>query len=504
MSKPLGIDVSPEEIIIQAADDNKLFISLMMPDLEYPIPDFHDDMFERMKYIVKLSIAVNRGHVKYDTTQTTRMCLAIPRAHSKTTLAKLFCAWVYIYTSYSFIVYVNKTTDAAIKSVNDIVNYLLSDNAKKIFGAVDFVVNKWGEGEHHFWYRGKLRIIKALGTGKQIRGMNIDNQRPQLAICDDVEDTENVSSEHMIKNTFSWFYGQFIKALARHNSPVIQLGNLISGEGLLATHLTSDQWMGTRYGCLLANGQPLWPDMWPFSAIQADFNSYMDMGLLGLWFAEMMNQPTGGQIHLIDPDKIVYKPSILEPEEIYYGFITVDPAISKQETADSCAIVAHGWDGNHWRQLEVWVEKNVTPFEIFNALLRIAFSWRISVIGVEANAFQQVLIYLFTYWCRKFRYDNFVWKPLFNKNKKLERLKAWAGMLHAGDIAFNSDDLEVLDAALDFKLDKTNNDDDLIDCCSFLVQMTENYMGEIIEASQPDVIEEMSKVASRVVDLSPV
>ena len=504
MANKTPINISPEEVVALAARDNKFFIHFMMPELQFPVPDFHDDIFNRMKEILATSTDVRLGKTEFSADQKTRLCLAIPRSHSKTTLAKLFVAWVFMYTDIGFVVYVNKTTDAAIKSVNDIIHYLLSENAQKIFGPVDFVVNKYGEGEHHFWYRGKLRIIKALGTGKQIRGMNVDNMRPQLGICDDIEDNENVNTDTNLATTRTWFYGQFLKAMARFNTPIIHIGNLISDKGLLADHLARDSWISIKYGCLLSNGQPLWPDMWPLSAIRADFHDYMLAGMLSTWFAEMMNMPTGGHTHIVNPDKITYLPSIVEAEDVEYGFITVDPAISDKQTADNCAIVSHGYVSPYWRQLEYWCEKNVTPLEMFQEIINQAFDWRLTYVGVESNAFQSVLIYIFNYWCRKYRYDNFVFVPLYNKNKKLDRIKSWCGMLHAGDTALNSDDTAILDSLLDFRTDRTNNDDDLIDCCSFSVQMIDRHIEDIIEALHPDTAIDYELSKTTVYERCPV
>jgi hypothetical protein len=123
---------------------------------------------------------------------------------------------------------------------------------------------------------------------------------------------------------------------------------------------------------------------------------------------------------------------------------------------------------------------------------------------VESNAFQVVLIYLFEYWCRKFRYEGIVWKELYNKNKKLERMRGWCGMLHSGETALNEDDYELVECLTDIKVDRKNNDDDLPDCCSFSVQMINSHLSEIIENRQPDRVREYQHFDNSMYALSPV
>src|SRR3546814_2791065 len=68
--------------------------------------------------------------------------------------------------------------------------------------------------------RVKKCILRAVGAGQQMRGINIDNQRPDMAVVDDVEDNENTESELLQKKLDRWIFGPFLKALARRKKVI--------------------------------------------------------------------------------------------------------------------------------------------------------------------------------------------------------------------------------------------------------------------------------------------
>src|SRR3546814_7433185 len=111
--------------------------------------------------------------------------------------------------------------------------------------------------------RVKKCILRAVGAGQQMRGINIDNQRPDMAVVDDVEDNENTESELLQKKLDRWIFGPFLKALARRKK-VIWLGNMLQKTSLLARLSQRPNWNPVVYGCLVETESgaivPLWPE----------------------------------------------------------------------------------------------------------------------------------------------------------------------------------------------------------------------------------------------------
>src|SRR3546814_15220900 len=80
--------------------------------------------------------------------------------------------------------------------------------------------------------RVKKCILRAVGAGQQMRGINIDNQRPDMAVVDDVEDNENTESELLQKKLDRWISGPFLKALARRKKVIRSEERRVGKEGV--------------------------------------------------------------------------------------------------------------------------------------------------------------------------------------------------------------------------------------------------------------------------------
>ena len=445
---------SHEQVKLLLEKDEEFFIQFFMGDeLTLPVPDFHVEIFHRM---TDLSIP--------------RLAIAIPRDHAKTTLAKLTCTWYFLFSEYSFIVYLSNTATVAQNACRDVMAFFQSENFKQLYGDVNLKINREGEGFYEFELdlgNGEIKycILKALGAGQQVRGLNIKNRRPQLAVVDDLEDPELIDDEKQYKKLKKWFMGTFRKALDKMGHKIIQIGNLVSRKCILGDNCSSQYWASIVKGCLLPNLQPLWPEAWPIDKLRADFKEYCEQGEMDTWFAEMMNLVIASGMGLIKARDIQYEPA-LNFNDIEYGFITVDPAISKEKWAHECAVVAHGFADGRWQILEYESEVGVDPLKLFAVITRIALSWGITVIGVEATAYQESLQYVFPYMAKQEGYVGLQFLPIHVHNtRKVQRLAGWATMLKSGSYVLNHGEFKIVQQLLTFIPGKKDNDDNIIDAC---------------------------------------
>ena len=181
--------------------DAEFFIQFFLhEELEFPVPEFHKEIFYEMT-----------------DAEVDRLCLAIPRAHAKTTLAKLAAVWYFAFSPWRFIVYLSNTVSVAIPAVNDIVAFMESPNFQAVFGPIEWIIKRDGTGLYKFNFMGKTCILKAFGSDQQVRGINVDNERPQLAIVDDLEDNKNIANENLFMQLKRNFFGPFLKALNPRN-----------------------------------------------------------------------------------------------------------------------------------------------------------------------------------------------------------------------------------------------------------------------------------------------
>lgn len=469
----VDVHMDREDIITALHADGKFFINFFLADeLKFPVPDFHIESWNLITAEMILYIA-----------------LALPRGHAKTTLSKLCCVWYLLFTDTRFIVYVSNTSTIAAEACKDIIAYIRSDNFISIFGEVSFEVNQEGHGFYKFWmhvpngaggFKKKFCILKALGAGQQVRGLNIDNERPQLAVVDDLEDNENTATPLMQKKLKVWFFGAFMKAMSKKRKKIIYLGNMLSNQSILFYLCEkSQEWHTIRKGCLLSSGEPLWADLWPFEEIRKDYLEYQRNGLTALWFAEMMNMPMAEGTALIDPGNITYMPMII-PGQQSAAFITYDPAISQKTWANDSAIAVHAYVADRWQIAET-VSGKFPPEKVFYLLVELCLRWNTRVVGVEAGAYQLGLKVIWEILSKTIEQSFFVYEVPHKNRSKTERLAVWCAALTKKIWTLTEGDMVVTQQLINFDPLKSNNVDDVIDACSMGVVMTEQYMSQIME-----------------------
>lgn len=457
---------APTESITYALEhDSEFFINFFLGDeLEYPVPVFHEQVFSKMI-----------------STNIKKFACAIPRGHAKTTLAKLAIIWLFLFTRYRFIVYLSNTAQIAVSACHDIVKFITSDNFTAVFGPVQFDINQIGNGLYKFTLGKKVCILRALGAGQQVRGINIDNQRPEVAVVDDLEDTDNTATELLYEKLKNWFYGTFLKCMDPIDNKIVQIGNMIAARCLLKEHCDSASWHSMRFGSLLSNGRSLWPDLWPIWRLKQDLQEYIDAGKIDIWYAEMMNYPMAPGTGVIRANEITYRPPPLPGDQLY-GFITVDPAISDKTWAHKAAIWVHVFDGLHWHLPENISGTGMDPLQIYNAVMELAFRWHIHAVGIESQQYQAALKPMFEYLCRMQGMEHMNFIPLLHYTAKSQRISSWAAMLKNKEYVLPSGNFELTTELLTFNPNKKDNADDNIDCCAFGPQMIQGHIVDIMHS----------------------
>ena len=462
------VQMDKADVIASLRDgEGEFFIQTFLgTEIDTPVPKFHNRAWNLMKQ-----------------TALERIAIAIPRAHAKTTLAKLVAVWYFLFTKVRYCAYISNTMSVAKDAVRDILGFMQTDNFVALFGAPRFVKQNETEGLFIFFIGDKRCTLRAAGAGKQIRGWNVDNQRPELAIVDDLEDLDNASSITLVKKLKKWFYGPFMKAMDPRGYKIIVIGNILTQWSLIKSFCESKNWSSMRLGCVLSNGQPLWPEVWSLEKIKIDFMEYMNQGMLATWFAEMMNIITPEGRRIIDPEKINLRP-VMDPLELEVAFITIDPAIAQGNFSDKTAIVVHGIKDGHTRVVD-YAHKKMTEDEMFFETVRLCREWKCNVVGIEAAAFQGILKPYFEVMMLLHNITNMEIVPLKANKKKTERIRAWCGMLAAQSYSIVEGFTAIVSQLLAYDTEKKDNDDDLIDSCAYGVQMLENFLDLIYSSVSP-------------------
>lgn len=470
-------EASHSEIVAALKADPEFFMHFFISEqLTDDVPEFHKEIW---------GLLTNQEKV--------RILLAIPRGHNKTTLAKLAVVWYFLFTTHRFCVYLSNTNMVATNACKDILAYLRCDNFVNTFGRIKILKSSENDSLWEFQLiqaNGKMKrcTLKGLGADQQVRGLNIDNQRPDLAVVDDVEDNKNTDTEIQQKKLDLYIYGPFLKALNKRQQKIIWLGNMLKKTSLLARQSRDPAWNPVVFGAIIKDSEtgelkPLWPDLWTMEELEADLQQHRKLGLTESWMCEMMNMPGHGE-NGFTADQFNYEIVPL-PDELMCSWITIDPAFGENAWNDKTAIVVHGIPkGGGPPMVLSFIHDKFDEVTMFNHALSLSEYWGCRVWGIEAIAAQKVLITLFnTLFAGRQMTGQYEMVPLMagKGDPKVARIRAWVALMANKEYAIPEYDIDITTQALDYDMKKTNNKDDLIDSCAYGPQMMDLYLNVIIE-----------------------
>jgi phage terminase large subunit-like protein len=187
--------------------------------------------------------------------------------------------------------------------------------------------------------------ITCASTETSIRGLRHMSHRPDLIICDDLEDLNSAKTRESRNKTYNWFTNEILP-LGDIGIKVIVIGNLLHEDSLIM-RLKQDIEDGERngifrkYPLLDEDGKCLWPGKYPNNeAIEAE---RLKIGDKFAWAREFLLKILDDREAVIDKSWIHYYdelPKTNNNNETEYFAIGVDLAASQKESADFTAMVS--------------------------------------------------------------------------------------------------------------------------------------------------------------------
>lgn len=465
-------EISKEQLLALIQRDCEVILSFYLGDkLDLGVPEFHKELWDEFLHLLDEVNHPDRlvGILK--------KLLGVPREHAKTTLTKIACILFLRYSRLRFLAYVSNTGPSALNAIRDIFNWFTCPQEIQLYGAP--TVEKKNESESLFILqihvpgrnKPKRIIMKAFGVETQIRGMNLDSDRPDLMVFDDVESRETASTVAQQTKLDSNIMGTALKAMAKMGV-VIFIGNMISETTLLARLSKEPEWRATVFGSII-RGQdghlrPLWEERWTLDALLEDYAAFRRLGLGHIWEAEMMNL-TSKEI-LGESLANCPRPPRPIPDEIEAGFITLDPAFGVNAWNDESALTVHvrlkGAD------IPIVAEKwhmRAKEETVFDEMLSMSYRWGITTWCIESVAAQRLLISLFRAYLtqRGMSADLFLMIPITGgKESKASRIVAFRSSCANGSYGIVEEEQDLVERLEAYTPD-TKEHDDVCDSAAF-------------------------------------
>ena len=306
-----------------------------------------------------------------------RRAIEAPRGHAKSTTFTFkdsIHAAAYAYKHYEIIL--SDSSEQAEGFLGDIKTEFEENAALR---------EDFGELPGRVWKASVILLtngvkIEAIGSGKKIRGRRHKQWRPDLIVCDDLENDENVNTAEQRKKLRNWFYKAVSKAGDTYTD-IVYIGTLLHFDALLANVANNPSYKTVKYRGVIsfAENTELW-DVW--EAIYTDLTnekrqeearafyeaheaemlegtavlwkeklSYYDLMVIRIsegeasFNSEIQNEP-------IDPESCTFQeewfdfwddegkqlPDFSEPRFVFIG--ANDPSLGKNKKSDTSSIFA--------------------------------------------------------------------------------------------------------------------------------------------------------------------
>lgn len=360
------------------------FISLYLPEyLQYQLAPFHYDIIEMVE------------NQSYDLTVT----LAFRSSGKSTLITTAGVLWAIFGVLHKRnIVIVSQTQGQAYDHLNNIrlilENYRL---VKHDFGPFEEKSSQWNAKS--------LVIpkfdakITAISMEQSIRGFRHGHIRPDLIIADDLEDSKSIMTEESRKKTKD-LYSSEIATLGDKGTNIWMIGNFLHRDSLLM-ELKGAIDAGVIKGKSLFvpllddNGKCAWPDKFPdLESVEREKSKLVSDRI---WNREYLLKEVRDDDQIIFYSDIDYFSKIPSGWEPYYQgtLASIDPAISKNETADPTGIVfadIYKFEGEHhifFKQR--YVNKRLGFRQLVEEIKELNKLYKDMLWLVEKVAFQQAL-----------------------------------------------------------------------------------------------------------------
>lgn len=374
----------------------------------------------------------------------------------------------------SFLVILRSTKEAAAALLREISREWQSrpDLMTQPDGMPQVVEDSGNALEVHYPGGRKVRIVTS-GRGGAIRGLSWGAKRPDLIVCDDLQDVDDMGSETITKADWDWFLSD-VYFLGR-DSRIFLIGNNL-GERCIIERVINDaeawgfDW--ERLPVLDENGESTWPARFPTETVEAERDAFAKVGRADVWWREKMCVSRTPEAQPFRREMFRYAhPATIRTNELNV-YMTVDLASSKADSADYsvCAVTGVNRDG-HWFVLDCWYGR-VTPAEHLGAIFQMYEKWRPLKVGVEKVAYQAAMFDMLKAEMPR-RNTFFTVTPLNAVGKKETRISALQPRFAAGSVWFPSGASWLEEMESELLAFPAGKHDDLIDALAYTEQLAQ-------------------------------
>jgi predicted phage terminase large subunit-like protein len=491
----------------------KAFAQIYMSNnCDVPFSGMHEEMFEL------LSEATG--------TRRTRIAIAAPRGHAKSTIVSLvYALWCVLYLKERLVLIASNTQEQAKTLLKDI-KHQLKENPLIVSDFPEICRSKKPKP----WRTNRIQLpngamISVYGVGQSPRGIKNNKYRPGLIIADDLENEEQAESEEQRDKLRSWFRSTLLNT-GYPDTNVVVVGTILHQDSLLATLVDPDKgagWTGKKYRAVesFSDHQQMWEKwssvfccreeyeqdtgsdaaklffkanrekmlegtkvLWPERENYYDLMVIRETDGVRSFQSEKQNEPIDPQRCIFKEDNFIYWDDqyrdvqhlieSLGSEAMFYG--ACDPSLGNSTRNDFTGIIILAKDTE--RNICYVIAADLlhcTPDQAMERIVKYAGMYEFEKFAIETNNFQQLMVdelkRRLTHNCR--RLDLHEIKSSSNKQSRIAGLEAYVSQ---GLIRFNRGHRLLINQLIQFPLAKNDDGPDALEMAMQAAQKKEYWV----------------------------
>lgn len=334
------------------------------------------------------------------------------RGSAKTTLCRVFAARRIAYNVSRTILYIGASEDHAIRSIQWIRAQV---ERNKLFSSTFGLRpgKKWTDTELQIHHGVDEEPIWVMGVGitGNIRGINFDDYRPDLIICDDVLTDENTATREQREKTTTLLLGAVKESLTpateEPNAKLVVLQTPLNPEDAVAEIKKDPQWAKESFPCWTPDTVDApadmqvssWEERFPTETLRGEKAAAATRNRLSIFTREM-------ECRLVSAETAAFRPNWLKRwsarPPLQYSVLAIDPVPPPSEKAVAKALIGLDYEaqmvvgrrGGLYSVLEYTTNKGHNPNWTVAKAIELASKYRVTKIIIDATAYQRVLKFL--------------------------------------------------------------------------------------------------------------
>lgn len=339
---------------------------------------------------------------KYCCSDHPQVAIAAPRGHAKSTaITFAYTLACLLFRERSYVLIVSDTVAQAVQFLADIKKELAdNERLRALFKIKDFVK----DSEDDFicgCEDGHMFRVQAKGSEQKVRGLKWNNKRPDLIVCDDLENDEIVLNKERREKFRRWFFSALIPCKSAYGI-VRYVGTILHADALLErlmpitsakdtviddlkTYSTkrNTAWLAVKYRAHTDDfSKILWGSRFTKHMFVTRRQEYIDQGIPEGYSQEYLNIPIDESVSYFKRTDFLPETKEDKDKTLHY-YIAADLAISKEDTADYTTFVIGGMDENRILHIRNVIRERMDGREIVDTILMLNKIYNPECIGIE-------------------------------------------------------------------------------------------------------------------------